>query len=48
MDLHDSYIIPYTIPKGYYNFPRGTNKIPFFEEISISGKNCRFNEGLKI
>ena len=48
VDLHDPYMVPYTIPQGYYNFPRSTNKIPFFDEISTSGRICRLNEGLKI
>ena len=38
MDLYDPYMVPYTIPWGYYNFPRSTNKIQFFDEISTSGK----------
>ena len=38
MDLYDPYMVPYTIIYGYYNFPRSTNKIQFFDEISISGK----------
>ena len=29
IDLYDPYMVPYTIPWGYYNFPRSTNKIPF-------------------
>ena len=48
MDLYDAYVVPYTIPQGYYNFPRSTNKIPFFDKISTSGRICRLNEGLKI
>ena len=40
MDLYDSYMVPYTIPQGYYNFPRITNKIPFFDKISTSGRIC--------
>ena len=48
MDLYDPSLVPYSIPSGYYNFPRSTYKIPFFDKISISGKNCQFNEGLKI
>ena len=48
MDMYDPYMVPYTIPPGNYNFPRSTNKIQFFDEISISGKVCQFNEGLKI
>ena len=48
VDLHDPYMVPYTIPQGYYNFPRSTNKIPFFTKISTSGRICRLNEGLKI
>ena len=48
VDLHDPYMVPYTIPQGYYNFPRSTNKIPFFDKISTSGRICRLNEGLKI
>ena len=38
MDLYDSYMVPYTIPYGYYDFPRSTNKIQFFDKISTSGK----------
>ena len=38
MDLYDPYMVPYTIPYGYYNLPRSTNKIQFFNEISTSGK----------
>ena len=30
MDLYDPYMVSYSIPLGYYNFPRGTNKIPIF------------------
>ena len=48
VDLHDPYMVPYTILQGYYNFPRSTNKIPFFDKISTSGRICRLNEGLKI
>ena len=33
MDLYDPYMVPYTIPQGYYNFPKSTNKIPFFDNI---------------
>ena len=47
MDLYDPYMVPYTILQGYYNFPRSTNKIPFFDKISTSGRICRLNEGLK-
>ena len=38
MDLYDPYMVPYTILYGYYNLPRSTNKIQFFNEISKSGK----------
>ena len=48
MDLYDPHMVPYTIPQGYYNFPRSTNKIPFFDKISTSGRICRLNKGLKI
>ena len=48
MDLYDPYIVPYTIPLGYYNFPRSTNKIQLFDEISTSGKNCWCNESPQI
>ena len=44
MDLYNPNMVPYTIPKGYYNCPRSTNKIQFFDKISTSGKNCWFNE----
>ena len=39
---------PTVFPRGIIIFPRGTDKIPFFDNISKSGKNCQFNEGLKI
>ena len=48
MALYDPYMVPYTIPQGYYKFPRSTNKIPFFDKISTSGRICQLNEGLKI
>ena len=48
MDLYDPYMVPYTILQGYYNFPTSTNKIPFFDKISTSGRICRLNERLKI
>ena len=48
MDLYDPCMVPYTIPQGYYNFPRSTNKIPFFDKISTYGRICQLNEGLKI
>ena len=48
MDLYDPYMVPHTIPWGYYNFPRSTNNIPFFDEIFTSWKICQFNEELKI
>ena len=38
MDLYSPYMVPYMIPWGNYNFPRNTNKIRFFDEISTSGK----------
>ena len=31
---------PTLFPGGYYNFPRSTNKIQFFDEISTSEKIC--------
>ena len=48
MDFYNLYIVSHTIPWGNYNFERSTNKIPFFDEFSTSGKMCRFNKGLKI
>ena len=42
-----THMVPYTIPKGNFNFPRSTNKIQFFNEILISEKN-QFNEMSKI
>ena len=30
MDLYDPDMVSYSIPLGYYNFPRSTNKIPIF------------------
>ena len=38
MNLYDPHMVPHTIPCGYYNLPRSTNKIQFFNEISTSGK----------
>ena len=38
MDLCDPYMVPYTIPYGYYNLPRSTNKIQFINEIFTSRK----------
>ena len=38
MDLYSPLMIPHTIAQGNYNFPRNTNKIQFFDEISTSGK----------
>ena len=38
MDFYSPYMVPYMILWGNYNFPRGTNKIQFFDEISTSGK----------
>ena len=40
MDFYSPYMVPYMILWGNYNFPRNTNKIQFFDEISSSGKNC--------
>ena len=40
MNLYSPYMVPYTIPWGYYNFLRSTNKIQLFDEISTSGNNC--------
>ena len=36
MDLYDPYKSPHTISQGNFNFPRSTNKIPYFDEISTS------------
>ena len=42
-------MVPYTIPWGNFNFPRSTNKIQFFDEISTSEKILyQFNERSKI
>ena len=38
MDLYDPDMISYSISLGYYNFPRSTNKIQFFDEITTCGK----------
>ena len=38
MDLYSLYRVPHMIPWGNYNFPRNTNKIQLFDEISTSGK----------
>ena len=42
MDLYDPYMVPYTIPQGYYNFPRSTNKIQSFDKILTSQKKLYF------
>ena len=34
--LYDPYKSPHTISQGNFNFPRSTNKIPYFDEISTS------------
>ena len=36
MDLYDPYKSHHTISYGNFNFPRSTNKIPYFDEISTS------------
>ena len=33
MDLYNTYMVPYTVPQGNFNFPRSTNKIQFFDEF---------------
>ena len=38
MDLYDPYKRPHTISWGNFNFPRSTNKIPYFDKISTSQK----------
>ena len=49
MDFNDPYMVSYSIPFGYYNFARGTNKIPiFWHNFHIWKKNCWFNEKPKI
>ena len=48
MDLYNLYMLPHTVPLENFNFPRSTNKIKFFNEISSFGKIYRFNEGPKI
>ena len=40
-------LFPHTIPWGYYNFPRGTNNIQFFDIISTSGKIVDLMKDLK-
>ena len=40
MDLYSQYMVPYMILWENYNFPRSTNKMKFFGEISTCGKNC--------
>ena len=44
VDLHDPYMVPYTIIHGYYYFPRSTSKIPFLDKISTSGRICRLKK----
>ena len=48
MDLYDTYgSLHYSL--GEFNFPKSTNKIRFFEEISTSEKILfQFNERSKI
>ena len=48
MDLYNPHMVPHNIPQENYNFPRGTNKIQIFDEISTSGIIYWFNEGPKI
>ena len=48
MDLYDPYVVPYTIPLGYYNFSRSTNKFNFFAKFPHLEKICQFNEIPKI
>ena len=47
MDFYDPYMVPSSIPYGYYSFPRSTNKIPFFDEISTCGKIVNLMMDLK-
>ena len=30
VDLYNPYVVPHTIPKGNFNYPRSTNRIKFF------------------
>ena len=40
MHLYSSYMIPYMIPWGNYNFPRSTNKIQFLTKFPHLEKIC--------
>ena len=46
--FHSSYMVPYMIPWGNYNFPRSTNKIQFLTKSPHLEKNYRFNESPQI
>ena len=40
MHFYSSYMVPYMIPWGNYNFPRSTNKIQFLTKFPHMKKNC--------
>ena len=47
MDLYNPYMVPQTIPQGSFNFPRSTNKIQFFDEISSLEKFINLTKDIK-
>ena len=47
MNWYNPYVVPYTIAEGNFNFPRNTKKIPYFDEISTSGKSFDSMKDLK-
>ena len=47
MDFYSPYIVSYMILWGNYNFPRSTNKIKFFDEISTCRKKIYLMKDLK-
>ena len=44
MDLYNTYTSHTLFPRGIMNFKGVLNNFPFFVKISISGKNCQFEE----
>ena len=47
MDLYDPYIVPHTIPLGYFNFPRSTNKLNFLTKFRHLEKIVNLMKDLK-
>ena len=47
MNLYNPYMVPYTIPLGYYNFPRNTNILNFSMKFSHLEKIVNLMKDLK-